>query len=78
MIRSLLATVAALVLTALHTPAADPPVVRKILLDWTHSPPRRAVEFQKKALADKTFEKDSEKQARERLKLSEQKKPWRE
>jgi alkaline phosphatase D len=38
----------------------------------------KAVEFQKKALADKTFEKDYGAKGRERLKLYEQKKSWRE
>jgi tetratricopeptide (TPR) repeat protein len=38
----------------------------------------KAVEFQKKALADKAFEKDFGEKARARLKLYEQKKPWRE
>src|SRR5262249_35111461 len=38
----------------------------------------KAVEFQKKALADKAFEKDFGEKARARLKQYEQKKPWRE
>jgi tetratricopeptide (TPR) repeat protein len=38
----------------------------------------KAVEFQKKALADKAFEKDIGEKGRARLKLYEQKKPWRE
>src|SRR5262249_54054574 len=38
----------------------------------------RAVEYQTKALADKAFEKDLGAKARERLKIYEQKKPWRE
>jgi tetratricopeptide (TPR) repeat protein len=38
----------------------------------------RAIEYQKKALADKTFETEHAARARERLKRYEDRKPWRE